>query len=114
MQFSKVTYSKNFMLEIDYKPPTAIRPEFEVRIQPVLIIDGGIEKTALPPIPKSLDEYMTAEQAAEYIAVHVETLRKWVRLGKFPCVPLPGAGKDYRFSRAMIDEWARKRALNTP
>jgi predicted site-specific integrase-resolvase len=32
----------------------------------------------------------TAKQAAEYVGVHVEALRKWVRLGKFPRIPLPG------------------------
>jgi excisionase family DNA binding protein len=56
---------------------------------------------------------LTMEEAAAYIGVHVETLRKWVRLGKFPRIPLPGKGKDFRFSKAMIDEWARKRALGT-
>ena len=43
--------------------------------------------------------------------VDPDTLRKWVRLGKFPRIPLPGSGKDFRFSKEMIDEWARKRAL---
>ena len=56
---------------------------------------------------------LTMEEAAAYVGVHVETLRKWVRLGKFPRIPLPGKGKDFRFSKAMIDEWARKRALGT-
>jgi excisionase family DNA binding protein len=70
----------------------------------------------LPPIPDAepiaeKPAYLTAEEAAAYIRVHVETLRKWVRLGVFPHIPLPGAGKDYRFSRELIDEWARKRAL---
>ena len=54
---------------------------------------------------------MTAKEAAEYVGVHVETLRRWVRLGKFPRIPLPGKGKDFRFSREMIDDWARKRSL---
>jgi excisionase family DNA binding protein len=56
-------------------------------------------------------EYLTAKEAAAYIKVHVETLREWVRLGVFPHVPLPGAGKDYRFSKTLIDEWARNRAF---
>jgi excisionase family DNA binding protein len=51
------------------------------------------------PEPKAKPAYLTADEAAAYIRVHVETLRKWVRLGVFPHVPLPGAGKDYRFSR---------------
>jgi hypothetical protein len=46
-------------------------PSVQVVIQPVL--------TFFKPItaPASVDRYMTAEQAAEYIAVHAETLRKW-------------------------------------
>jgi excisionase family DNA binding protein len=59
-------------------------------------------------------EYLTAKEAAAYIKVHVETLREWFRLGVFPHVPLPGAGKDYRFSKTLIDEWARNRALGKP
>jgi excisionase family DNA binding protein len=56
-------------------------------------------------------EYFTAEQAADYLKVHVDTFRKWVRLGKIPRVPLPGSGKDFRFRRASLDEWARGREL---
>lgn len=55
--------------------------------------------------------FMTAEEAAQYVGVHVDTLRKWVRLGKFPRIPLPGKGKDFRFTKELIDEWARNRAL---
>jgi excisionase family DNA binding protein len=54
-----------------------------------------------------------AERAAKYVGVHVDTLRKWVRLGKFPRIPLPGKGKDFRFTKELIDEWARERALGT-
>lgn len=59
------------------------------------------------------DRLWTAEQAASYVGVHVDTLRKWVRLGKFPRIPLPGSGKDIRFSRSLIDRWAEERALGT-
>ena len=55
--------------------------------------------------------FWTVQQAASYVGVHVDTLRKWVRLGKFPRIPLPGKGKDFRFTRELIDEWAKKRAL---
>jgi excisionase family DNA binding protein len=60
---------------------------------------------------KPSGEYFTAEQAADYLKVHVDTFRKWVRLGKIPRVPLPGSGKDFRFRRASLDEWARGREL---
>lgn len=63
-----------------------------------------------PEVP----EYLTSAEAAAYIKVHIKTLQEWVRLGVFPHIPLPGAGKDYRFSKTLIDEWARKRALGKP
>lgn len=53
----------------------------------------------------------TAKEAAAYVHVHPDTLRKWVRLGKFPRIPLPGKGKDFRFTKELIDEWARERAV---
>jgi excisionase family DNA binding protein len=82
-------------------------PSVQVVIQPVL--------TFFKPItaPASVDGYLIAEQAANYLGVHVETLRKWVRLGTFPSIPLPGSGKDYRFTKELIDEWAKQRALGT-
>jgi excisionase family DNA binding protein len=57
------------------------------------------------------DDYLTADEAARYLKVHPQTLRKWVRLGVFPRIPLPGRGKDFRFSRKVIDEWTEKRTL---
>jgi excisionase family DNA binding protein len=54
---------------------------------------------------------MKTEEAAAYVGVHVDTLRQWVRLGKFPRIPLPGKGKDFRFTQELIDERARRRAL---
>jgi excisionase family DNA binding protein len=59
-----------------------------VTVQPALIFF----KPVVAPV--AVDEYLTAEEAAAYLKVHVETLRKWVRLGVFPHVPLPGAGKE--------------------
>jgi excisionase family DNA binding protein len=53
----------------------------------------------------------TAKEAAQYLRVHPDTLLRWVRRGHFPHITLPGAGKDHRFSKALIDEWAAKRAL---
>lgn len=60
------------------------------------------------PMP---NELLTAKQAAQYLGVHVETLRRWVRLGTIPRTPLPGAGKDYRFSRRELEQWRQKRTI---
>jgi excisionase family DNA binding protein len=65
---------------------------------------------AVPSTDSDNDGLITREQAAKYVGVHVDTLRKWVRRGTFR-IPLPGKGKEFRFSRAMIDEWVAKRAL---
>lgn len=59
-------------------------------------------------------EYLTAAEVAELVGVNVKTIRKWVRLGKFPHIPLIGAGHDYRFLKASVDEWARQRELGNP
>jgi hypothetical protein len=67
--------------------------------------------TTLAARPSEVPEYLISAEAAAYIQVHVKTLLEWVRLGVFPHVPLPGAGKDNRYSRTMIDEWAKARAL---
>jgi excisionase family DNA binding protein len=60
-----------------------------------------------------VEKYLTSKQAAAYIGVHIDTFREWVRLGKFPRVPLPGRGKDFRFSRESIDAWAKERELGS-
>ena len=80
-------------------------PDVQVVVQPTLTFFKPIAAPAL------VDGLWSA--AAEYVGVHPDTLRKWVRLGKFPRIPLPGSGKDFRFSKDQIDEWARKRALGT-
>jgi excisionase family DNA binding protein len=54
---------------------------------------------------------MTTEETAAYLRAHPDTLRKWVRLGKIPRVPMPEAGKDFRFRRESLDEWAKGREL---
>jgi excisionase family DNA binding protein len=53
----------------------------------------------------------SAETVAKYVGVHPDTFRKWVRLGKIPRIPLPGAGKDFRFRRESLDSWAKEREL---
>jgi excisionase family DNA binding protein len=60
------------------------------------------------------DRLLTAAQAAGYIGVHVETLRKWVRTAKIPRVSLPGKGNDVRFSKSQLDKWIADRSLKGP
>jgi excisionase family DNA binding protein len=65
----------------------------------------------LPSIEPETEKLLTAVQAAEYIGVHVETLRKWARLGKIPRMSLPGKGNDLRFSKTQLDKWIADRSL---
>jgi excisionase family DNA binding protein len=77
-----------------------------VIVQPILTFFRPVESPRETP-----SDLMTTEETAAYLRVHPDTLRKWVRLGKIPRVPMPGAGKDFRFRRQSLDEWAKGREL---
>jgi excisionase family DNA binding protein len=57
------------------------------------------------------DCWWTVQQVAAYIQVHKESVLRWVRKGTIPHIILPGAGKDYRFQRDVIDQWGKTRTL---
>jgi excisionase family DNA binding protein len=77
----------------------------------IIEVKQSITVINAPASTEPEDGLWNTEQAAAYIGVHVKTLQKWVRLGKFPRIPLPGAGKDFRFSKAKIDRWLEERSL---
>lgn len=41
-------------------------------------------------------ELLTAQEVADRLAVHVESVRRWTRQGKLSAVPLPSGRKKYR------------------
>lgn len=49
-------------------------------------------------------QVLTAALAAEFLQVHVESLRKMVREGRVPCHRFPG-GREMRFLRDELLEW---------
>jgi excisionase family DNA binding protein len=49
---------------------------------------------------------LTTAQAAEFLQVHVEYLRKMVREGRVPAHRFPG-GREIRFLRDELVEWLR-------
>jgi excisionase family DNA binding protein len=111
-----------YQRELSCLDPALFKP-IPPALQPIWPMLKGIyrrtarepEKTAMAPASKSVtpetDDYLTADEAAHYLKVHPQTFRKWVRLGVFPRIPLPGHGKDFRFSKKAIREWAEKRTL---
>jgi len=48
-------------------------------------------------------EILNAEEAAGYLKVHVETLRRLARRGRIPAFKI---GKDWRFRRESLLQWA--------
>lgn len=50
-------------------------------------------------------DWMTIEQAAEYLQLSRETLYKYAQTGKMPAVKV---GRHWRFSREAIDAWIRQ------
>lgn len=51
---------------------------------------------------------LTTQEAAAYLRIHPETLRRWVAAGLIPCVRV---GRTIRFRREALDAWiARKEA----
>lgn len=52
---------------------------------------------------------MTTKQAAEYIGVSVNTLRKYVHEEGLPVLKFPGRRK-WIFRKDLIDDWVAKRS----
>lgn len=49
------------------------------------------------------DEYISLEQAAEYLNIKPVTLRKWIR--NQDDIPAHQIGKLWKFKKAELDEW---------
>lgn len=50
-------------------------------------------------------KWVNLENVAEHLSVSHDTVRAWIRNGKFP---FRRAGKCYKFKLSEIDEWVRK------
>ena len=57
------------------------------------------------------DNYISIDEAAEYLGVKIVTLRNWI---KKDLVPAHKVGKLWRFKRSELDEWIKsgKSAIN--
>jgi excisionase family DNA binding protein len=78
---------------------------------------SGLKVCEMPPAEPvksktpAEDAYMTAQECANYLKVHKETLLRMVRSKDIPFTRLPGPGKIYRFRREAIDRWAEARTI---
>ncbi len=53
-----------------------------------------------------LDEnYISIEEAAEYLGIKVVTLRTWIKIK--PELPAHKIGKQWKFKKAELDEWVK-------
>jgi excisionase family DNA binding protein len=53
-------------------------------------------------------EWLTTEEAAEYLQVHVETMRRWARTKVIPAAKLGNRG-GFRFRREDLDAFLERR-----
>jgi excisionase family DNA binding protein len=50
------------------------------------------------------EKWSSLEEIAEYIQVHKDTIRIWIRKGEIPAHKI---GKLWRFKVSEVDEWVR-------
>ena len=53
-------------------------------------------------------DWLTTEEAAEYLQVHLDTLRRWARTGVIPAAKLGNRG-GFRFRREDLDRFLEGR-----
>ena len=54
-----------------------------------------------------MDDFLTKDEAAEFLRVNVRTLGEWVQRGE---VPAAKVGRRLVFSRAQLADWLRDKA----
>ena len=53
-------------------------------------------------------DWLTTEEAAEYLQVHLDTMRRWARTGVIPAAKLGNRG-GFRFRREDLDAFLERR-----
>ncbi len=54
------------------------------------------------------DEWLRTPEAARYLGVHIETMRRWAREGTIPAAKLGNRG-GFRFKREDLDRFLERR-----
>ena len=57
------------------------------------------------------DEWLRTPEAAKYLGVHIETMRRWGRDGTIPAAKLGNRG-GFRFKREDLDRFLEERRRN--
>jgi excisionase family DNA binding protein len=55
------------------------------------------------------DEWLTVREVADYLKVHEETVRRWIRDGELPVLDLGGQKTGYRIRRGELDTFIARR-----
>jgi excisionase family DNA binding protein len=67
-----------------------------------IAIPNGVIDSIFASADDRFEPLLTADEAAEYLRIHVKTLQKMAREGKVPCVRM---GKYWRFRLSALDHW---------
>ena len=59
---------------------------------------------------KSLIEFLTPSEASKYLRVNKRTIYRWAYTGE---IPASRAGKQWRFRKAELDQWLKKKAKSS-
>lgn len=59
--------------------------------------------------PLPADEWLTVRGVADYLKVHEETVRRWIRNGELPVLDLGGQKTGYRIRRGALDQFIAQR-----
>jgi excisionase family DNA binding protein len=68
-------------------------------------------RSRLAPSMPSQDEIFTIKELSEHLRVHPTTIYRLLRQGRLPGFRV---GSNWRFNRAVIEQWERSQASDSP
>jgi excisionase family DNA binding protein len=73
-----------------------------LNIETTIATERGAIESIMAASRDLFEPLLTAEEAAEYLLIHVKTLQKLAREKRVPCVRM---GKYWRFRLSSLDSW---------